>query len=120
MKHVLAALFLLTATPAIACLAASYPEHGSEVHINNHRVELEFDDVVDINEVTAIVKDETGYQISTGEIVRGDDNKTVYVLLKPQGNGKTGYLSLKYTVQWRLERGEREDSGKFTFKVHKH
>lgn len=120
MKHVLTALFLLIAGPAFACLAASYPEHGSEVHINDHRVELEFEDVVDIANVSATVTDELGRQVSTGELRRGDDNKTVFVMLRPQGDGRTGYASVKYFVEWRLVQGESEHSGKFTFKVHKH
>lgn len=120
MKHVLTALFLLTATPTLACLAASFPEHGSEVHINDHRVELEFEDVVDLANVSATVVDEMGRQVSTGELRRGDDNKTVYVMLRPQGDGRMGYASVKYFVEWRLAQGEVEHSGKFTFRVHKH
>lgn len=120
MKNLLTALFLLTATPALACLASSFPEHGSEVHINDHRVELEFEDVVDLKDVSATVIDELGRQVSTGELRRGDDNKTVFVMLRPQGNGKTGYESVKYFVEWKLVQGEVEHSGKFTFRVHKH
>lgn len=121
MIRLLAALMLF-ATPAMACvgLEASFPEHGSEVHINNNRVELEFGDTVDPAEMSVTVTDEKGRQISTGEIVRGDDNKTVFATLRPQGNGRTGYEAGQYVVQWRVGHGDHETSGKFTFKVHKH
>jgi methionine-rich copper-binding protein CopC len=114
---VIAALFLTS--PALACLEHSLPEHGSETHINNNRVELEFDEVTDPKEVTATVTDEQGRKVSTGEIVRGDDNKTVYVVVRSQ-NSPAGFQHGQYVVQWNVNHGAVEHSGRFTFRVHKH
>jgi methionine-rich copper-binding protein CopC len=116
---VIASLFM--ATPSMACLEHSHPEQGSVVHINDNRVELEFTDAVDIATVAATVTDEQGRKVSTGELKRGDDNKTVFVMLRPQDpRGRTGYEAGLYVVEWRVGHGDVEHSGKFTFRVHKH
>ena len=121
MIRLLVAASLLLASPALACLEHSFPEHGSETHINDNRVELEFTDVVDIATVAATVTDERGRQVSTGELKRGEDNKTVFVMLRPQDpHGRLGYEAGLYVVRWRVGHGDVEHHGKFTFRVHKH
>ena len=118
MIRLLVAASLFLASPAWACLEHSFPEHGSEVHIDDNRVELEFTDVVDIATVAATVTDEKGRQVSTGDLKRGDDNKTVYVMLRAQDS--MGYEAGLYVVTWRVGHGDVEHQGKFTFRVHKH
>ena len=115
-----AVLFMLLATPSFACiwLEASDPAQGEEVHIDNNRVELEFIEAVEPSAVLATVHDEQGRQVSTGEIIRGDNDKTVYVILKPQ-SARTGYAHGDYVVRWRVP-SAHESSGEFTFRVHKH